>query len=44
MIHSGDSVTYTYNVTNTGDVRFKDVSVTDDKGVAPQYRGYKMIL
>ena len=30
-VHSGDLVTYTYTVTNTGDTPLEKVSVTDDK-------------
>ncbi len=34
-INRGESVMYTYNVTNTGDVRLGDITVTDDK-TSPQ--------
>lgn len=32
IIHSGQSVTLTYQVTNTGDTTFTDLMVTDDNG------------
>ena len=33
-LYEGDAVIWTYTVTNTGDVRLTQVSVTDDQGVA----------
>jgi uncharacterized repeat protein (TIGR01451 family) len=36
-IYRGDSVTYTYTVTNTGDIPLKNILVTDDK-VIPVYQ------
>lgn len=37
VIHSGDSVTYTYNVTNEGSRPLANVAVTDDAGIIPAY-------
>jgi len=34
----GDPVTWTYVVTNTGDVALSNITVTDDKGVVPVYQ------
>jgi uncharacterized repeat protein (TIGR01451 family) len=36
-IHPGDLVTYTYNVTNTGEVDLFNIDVTDDQGLVPVY-------
>ncbi len=36
-IHSGDSVTYTYTVKNTGDCDLDNIVVTDDQGLDPLY-------
>ena len=35
VVNVGDAVTWTYVVTNTGDVDLTNVQVTDDQGVAP---------
>ena len=32
MVYSGQTVTYTYQITNTGDTTLTDVAVVDDKG------------
>ena len=37
VIHSGDSVTYTYNVTNAGSRPLANVAVTDNAGIIPSY-------
>jgi len=34
----GTPITWTYTVTNLGDVKLKDVTVTDDKGLVPVYQ------
>jgi len=39
MVPAGDAVTWTYVVTNTGDVTLGSVVVTDDQGVVPVYQG-----
>ncbi|NNF63452.1 MAG: hypothetical protein HKN07_04260 [Acidimicrobiia bacterium] len=39
VIAPGDPVTWTYVVTNTGDVDIVDVDVTDDQGVVPVFSG-----
>jgi uncharacterized repeat protein (TIGR01451 family) len=38
-ISPGDLVTYTYNVTNTGEVDLSNITVIDDQGLVPVYVG-----
>jgi uncharacterized repeat protein (TIGR01451 family) len=39
QIPAGGAVTWTYDVTNPGNVPIRNVSLTDDKGVSPQFTG-----
>ncbi len=38
LVHVGDLVTWLYEVTNTGNLGFDDVAVTDDQGVFPTFQ------
>ena len=38
-VEAGSTVTWTYNVTNTGNVALKGVTVTADSGVIPYLTG-----
>jgi hypothetical protein len=38
IVPAGSTVTWTYRVTNPGDIALKNVTVTDDQGVAPVFQ------